>query len=36
MQAIGIAYLPSWTIAEQLRSGALRAVLSDLWQDARR
>ena len=29
MQDIGIAYLPSWTIAEQLRSGELRALLSE-------
>jgi DNA-binding transcriptional LysR family regulator len=29
MQDIGIGYLPSWTIAEQLRSGSLRAVLTD-------
>ena len=27
-QDIGIAYLPSWTVAEELRSGKLRAVLS--------
>lgn len=29
LQDIGIAYLPSWTIAEQLRSGELRPLLSD-------
>lgn len=29
MQDLGIAYLPSWTISEQLRSGELRAVLTD-------
>ena len=28
LQDIGIAYLPSWTVAEELRSGKLRAVLS--------
>ena len=29
LQDIGIAYLPSWTIAEQLRSGELRVLLSE-------
>lgn len=29
MQDIGIAYLPSWTIAEELRSGELRVLLSE-------
>lgn len=29
MQDMGIAYLPSWTIAEQLRSGELRVLLSE-------
>lgn len=28
LQDIGIAYLPSWTVAEELRIGKLRAVLS--------
>ncbi len=29
MQDIGIGYLPSWMVAEQLRSGVLRALLTD-------
>ena len=29
LQDIGIAYLPSWTIAGQLRSGELRVLLSE-------
>ena len=29
LEDVGIGYLPSWMVAEQLRSGQLRAVLSD-------
>ena len=29
LEEVGIGYLPSWMVAEQLRSGQLQAVLAD-------